>query len=173
MPLVDHLLRTSGKIKSFPYDTITHPSIGTKIPTIQIGEQVWTAVNSGFEYPDRVKGKTYKQFIDDGGEKPCPKGWHIPSLDEWMKLINELGGLDKAGRAMVTDNPFYWRYANDEYNASGFNIVQNSGNMPRFMIRQEKGKPLQYIGFDGSSTVLKIGDTKLENPSYSCRCVKD
>ena len=28
----------------------------------------------------------------------CPVGWHLPSEDEWMKLINYLGGEEKAGK---------------------------------------------------------------------------
>ena len=28
---------------------------------------------------------------------PCPKGWRVPSTADWTTLINNLGGIDKAG----------------------------------------------------------------------------
>lgn len=30
----------------------------------------------------------------------CPKGWHLPSTDEWNQLLQELGGTRKAGAVM-------------------------------------------------------------------------
>ncbi|MBQ9226957.1 MAG: fibrobacter succinogenes major paralogous domain-containing protein [Fibrobacter sp.] len=32
----------------------------------------------------------------------CPEGWHLPSLDEWNTLITTVGGMDVAGKMLMS-----------------------------------------------------------------------
>lgn len=54
-------------------------------------------------------------------DKLCPVGWHAASKDEWMQLIDTLGGANEAMYKMRYNNDPYW--IDDKYNAtnsSGF-----------------------------------------------------
>lgn len=38
--------------------------------------------------------------IGEGSKGICPAGWHVPSVDDWESLINQLGGYEIAGGKM-------------------------------------------------------------------------
>jgi uncharacterized protein (TIGR02145 family) len=79
--------------------------------SIIVGEQTWMAYN----YLDATAGsycygeKTIdcynygRLYTYDAALKACPAGWHIPTYDDWDKLINYLGGWEKAG-GLLKDN---------------------------------------------------------------------
>jgi uncharacterized protein (TIGR02145 family) len=50
-------------------------------------------VNSGY-------GGLYNWYSVNDNRKICPSGWHVPSINEWINLINYLGGEMEAGRKM-------------------------------------------------------------------------
>ncbi len=45
-------------------------------------------------------GKLYNWHAVDDDRGLCPKGWHVPSDDEWHTLVDCLGGSDVAGGKM-------------------------------------------------------------------------
>lgn len=66
-----------------------------------IGNQVWMAQNLNYDIEGSSclfqedncaeKGRHYPfGLVMDGGL--CPKGWHVPSLDEWDNLVKSVGG---------------------------------------------------------------------------------
>lgn len=66
-----------------------------------IGNQVWMAENLKFddgsvcaETTCLSKGRIYGMH---NALIACPNGWHLPGLDEWLKLFNDVGGSDSAG----------------------------------------------------------------------------
>jgi len=53
-------------------------------------------------------GKLYNWFAVESGDL-CPTGWHVPTNDEWLLLIEFLGGDAVAGGKMKdTDPEMYW-----------------------------------------------------------------
>ena len=46
----------------------------------------------------------------------CPKGWHVPSDEEWNELVNYLGGEFLAGDILKTHSPDW-----NGRNLAGFN----------------------------------------------------
>jgi uncharacterized protein (TIGR02145 family) len=67
-------------------------------------------------------GKLYNWYAVNDPRGLAPKGWKIPSCNDWKNLINFLGGLSIAGKNMkFTD---FWAYHNGKSgsgtNASGF-----------------------------------------------------
>jgi uncharacterized protein (TIGR02145 family) len=42
-------------------------------------------------------GKLYNWYAVNDPRRLAPEGWHIPSDDEWEKLVTYLGGRDSAG----------------------------------------------------------------------------
>jgi uncharacterized protein (TIGR02145 family) len=38
----------------------------------------------------------------------CPPGWHLPTADEWMTLIDYCGGIEEAGGSMKEEGTAHW-----------------------------------------------------------------
>jgi len=82
--------------------------------TIVIGTQKWMAENMNYKtdnswcYDDTaINCETYGRLYDwEAAKKACPTGWHLPSNDEWVTLINYLGGKDVAGDMLKSN--IYW-----------------------------------------------------------------
>jgi uncharacterized protein (TIGR02145 family) len=76
--------------------------------TIKIGNQMWTAENFDVIVPgswcyndDPTLGKKYGRLYSwEAAQKACPGGWHLPTEKDWMTLIENLGGEDKAGKQL-------------------------------------------------------------------------
>ena len=103
---------------------------GREYNWVKIGKQVWMSENldigriiyvidgkitdcsiEKFCYDDKEEncnkygGLYTNQLIDfytpyEGARSICPEGWHLPSENEWLSLVNYLGGPEVAGDAM-------------------------------------------------------------------------
>jgi uncharacterized protein (TIGR02145 family) len=72
--------------------------------------------NPAFEY---IGGKLYNWYAVNDQRGLAPKGWHIPSENEWTTLTNYLGGSDIAGGKMKST--VFWKSPNiGATNESGF-----------------------------------------------------
>lgn len=90
--------------------SITDSRDGTNYSWVQIGNQKWFAenltytvgmVDDGYQYISTPFGPLYGLYPE------CPNGWHIPTYDEWMELIDFVGGEEVAGgvlKEVGTDN---------------------------------------------------------------------
>jgi uncharacterized protein (TIGR02145 family) len=57
-------------------------------------------------------------------DKLCPKDWHAPSHEEWLKLTDYLGGEDVAGGKLKEANTTHWGSPNaGATNESGFTAL--------------------------------------------------
>ena len=45
-------------------------------------------------------GQSASPTVVDKAQGPCPKGWRVPSMEDWKILINNLGGDKQAGGNM-------------------------------------------------------------------------
>ena len=92
--------------------TFTDARDGQVYKYTTIGDQVWMAENLKFNAPysvcyDKIEGfcDTFGRFysLHENGEffdafdqdlldTICPAGWHVPSVDEWNILSNNMGG---------------------------------------------------------------------------------
>jgi len=90
------------------FDTFTDPRDGKVYKTVKIGEQIWMAENLAYNAAgskcysnDESNGKKYGRLYDwNSAMKACPKGWHLPSYEEWQILVDFAGGEKIAGKKL-------------------------------------------------------------------------
>lgn len=63
-------------------------------------------------------GKLYNWYAVDDSRGLAPKGWHVPSAEEWDNLVEELGGKEEAGKKMKSS--LDWSDNCNASNSSGF-----------------------------------------------------
>lgn len=95
---------------------------GQVYKTVKIGKQTWMAENLNFgDYPS-VDKKYGKLYTWEEAMKVAPKGWHLPTDDEWTELENFLGGREVAGGKMKSVEG--WNKPNEgATNESGFTAL--------------------------------------------------
>ena len=64
-------------------------------------------------------GKLYNWYAVNDPRGLAPKGWHIPTRDEWTVLTDFLGGTEIAGTKMKSKTG--WKNSSNGTNSSGFN----------------------------------------------------
>ncbi len=69
-------------------------------------------------------GHLYNWYAVSDNRNICPKGWHVPSDDDWTILINYLGGKNLAGGKMKEIGTSHWNKPNTGAdNISGFSAL--------------------------------------------------
>jgi len=65
-----------------------------------------------------VYGKLYNGYTvsskTNGGKNVCPTGWHVSTDDEWLNLVDYLGGLNIAGDKLKEAGDKHWNVPNTE-----------------------------------------------------------
>jgi uncharacterized protein (TIGR02145 family) len=162
---------------------VTHYSNGDPIPLTAFNTQITTPAYTNYlNRPDtsKVYGCLYNWFAVSDSRKIAPKGWHVPTYDDWTKLITYLGGEEAAGDKLKEAGSKHWRSPNaGATNQTGFTALPG-GSLTN---------PIGHIGLWWSSTavdqdwaffykilslnhgVYKCSDVKKD--MFSVRCVKD
>jgi len=88
---------------------------------ITTGAWAYYSNNGDFDYPF---GKLYNWFAANDTRNVCPCGWHVPTNEEWMVLIDFLGGENVAGGKMKSVGMQFWLNPNTAAtNESGFSGI--------------------------------------------------
>jgi uncharacterized protein (TIGR02145 family) len=65
-----------------------------------------------------VFGKLYNGYTvssrTNGGKNVCPTGWHVSTDDEWLTLVDYLGGWEVAGDKLKEAGDKHWNIPNTE-----------------------------------------------------------
>lgn len=109
---------------------VTHYNNGDKIPEVS-NESVWREQASGVycNYDNQAAnattyGRHYNWHAVTDARKLAPKGWHVPTEDEWKTLIEYLGGSSIAGSKLMAIGTRYWEGPNHiANNQSGFTAL--------------------------------------------------
>jgi len=128
-------------------------------------------------------GKLYNWYAINDARGLAPKGWHVPSDNEWTSPTNYLGAIEIAGKKMKSSSGWYGNDGNGT-NESGFNGLPGGS---RF-----SDGPFSDVGKDGnwwSSTELSTGlawyrvlgyddgsvfrDLNDKGDGFSVRCLRD
>ena len=101
---------SSGVVKSpsVVRDSFVDVRDGQVYRTVKIGNQVWMAENLNYKTPnsfcfvdaDSNCTKYGRLYTWEATENVCPAGFHLPTVDEWEKLIMAAGGNEVAYHAL-------------------------------------------------------------------------
>lgn len=133
-------------------------------------------------------GALYNWYAVDpssnGNKNVCPVGWHMPSEQDFLEMINYLGGEDVAGIQLKEAGNVHFLDGNETAtNESGFTAIP--GGYRTGTSYYEKGYYAQYWTVtSASSTEAKYVDIEYDGEyafiydqakerGYSIRCVKD
>jgi uncharacterized protein (TIGR02145 family) len=111
------------------------PRDGKIYNTVKIGNQTWMAENLDFSggicyNNDNSNCDLYgKLYTLNDAKMVCPTGWHLPSEEEWDKMIIYLGGDKVAGGKLKEKGTEHWKSPNaSATNESGFNALPGGRN---------------------------------------------
>ena len=171
---------------------VTHYRDGSPIPNVPDND-VWPELRTGAlcwldDDPSSFKdvyGALYNYFAVADPRKLSPAGWHIPTIDEWLILENELGGRDVAGNKLKDIASHLWQVIHPgANNASGFS-ARPAGGRGRFGSPGEAGRFATWwastsydVDFAWHWGLFPDRGAIRSNPGhkasgFSVRCVKD
>lgn len=127
----------------------------------------------------------YDWFAVNSG-KLAPKGWHIPSQQEWEQLVKTVGGIEVAGNALKSEGNTHWTNSEGNRNSYGFSAlpaggVRYDGHCSPYVVRRCGEFWAATVNDDESAAAVRISDSKqnLEFAYYyyksglPVRCIKD
>jgi len=129
--------------------TFTDLRDGTVYKWVKIGDQIWMAENLayipfvssldsdygiwvyGYYDTDVIEAKSTNNYLTKGclyswdmANEAVPEGWRLPSDEDWLELINYLGGSSVAGKKLKdAGEDFWWFIDNTATNESGFSAL--------------------------------------------------
>ena len=119
--------------KSIKKDTFTDNRDGKTYKTIKIGALVWFAENLNFEaegskcYDNNPANceKYGRLYNWETALKACPKGWRLPSNEEWATLVDYAGGEEKAAKKLKAAKG--WNQDGNGTDEYGFSALPGGG----------------------------------------------
>lgn len=170
----------------------SHYRNGTAI-TLVTGSKEWSALSTGAtawynndsSANNCAYGKLYNWYAVADERMLCPKGWHVPSDDDWTTLEGNLNGPNTAGGKLKSAGTQFWSSVNEGGdNSSGFSALPGGnrfGNGPFFDIgtsgywwtSSESGADEAW--FRGMINKVAMTDRNAydRKSGFSVRCVKD
>jgi uncharacterized protein (TIGR02145 family) len=142
-----------------------------------------------YSWESAMRGQASTNNIPSGVKGACPNGWHLPSLAEWLILINHCGGELEAGAKLKESDTTHWHPPNTGANnstgftalpggsheKSGYGLMGESGlwwtsyNESGFINIVAMGKEVPYaITFSSS-----FQPDEIDEIGYSVRCLKN
>jgi len=166
---------------------------GTQIPLVTDAAE-WENLNTmGFCWYDNNEA-TYKSdygalynWYAANNDKLCPKGWHVPSDEEWSTLINHEGGENLAGGNLKEDGFSHWKSPNTGATSiSGFAALPGSyrsafgtfvniglGEMGYYWSTTEFPADWAYSTIFYHEDIKVLRSANYKENGFSVRCIKD
>jgi len=154
---------------------VTRYRNGNPIPNV-LDDKAWRVLSTGAysnynndENLVKTYGRLYNWHAVSDSRGIAPKGWHIPSDEEWTTLTNTLGGDAVAGGEMKEAGTEHWLAPNKgANNKSGFNGLPGGMRNPGWGIvgNPSSGGNFDYIGKYGHWHTSTEYDSRSVNRRY-------
>ena len=82
----------------------------------------------------------------------CPAGWHVPNDQEWLALIDHLGGERGAGGKLKEKGDAHWLENVGATDSTGFSALPGGHRFTNFLSNESRFDWLGLRGFYASST---------------------
>ncbi len=170
---------------------VTHYRNGEPILQVDNPEE-WRSLRSGAYccynyYTENAKnfGCLYNWYTVKDNRNIAPTGWHVPSRDEWLGLIDLLGGFSVAGGHLKETGTEHWNVPNiGATNSSGFSArasgyrlvtgrftgMSNSANY--WSSSEVNNDSAWHFVLSSDYSEFPYSDM-LKQMGFSVRCVKD
>jgi uncharacterized protein (TIGR02145 family) len=178
-------------------DTFTDPRDGKTYRTVKIGTQVWMAENLNYQtnkslylnyetdaswcYDNEASncaeyGKLYTWNM---AISACPAGWHLPTYEEWRKLVTLVSGEDSAS-AKLKSKPPNWNGTDESkfsalpggYRATDGSFFNLGSRGYWWTAAEYYASYAHYRSMD--SFYAHVGEFKFSKGSgFSVRCLRD
>lgn len=161
-------------IKTPTLNTFTDPRDNQTYKTITIGTQTWFAQNLNFKTPDSWCYLELDEFCEKAGrlytweaaKTVCPKGWHLPTFEEWNTLLDNFEDSGQAYLALKDGGQSnFAALLGGMRNKNGEYIW-----LDRYGLYWSNGP--WYLHFDAPSEYV-VGSQNNRQDAMSCRCLKD
>jgi uncharacterized protein (TIGR02145 family) len=159
---------------------------------VTIESQTWMAENLNYKTIDSycyndvldscaIYGRLYSKYIS---MEVCPEGWHTPYQQDWIILLETIGGMETAGTKLHAQERWVdeWVKRDDEF---GFSLLapgmKRSGYQPLSSGYLDINHSARYWVYSDSSDVTRIslsGErvyfiTYYEECALPIRCIKN
>ena len=98
---------------------VTHYRNGEEISNVTINSDwanlstgAWCVYENDADY-EKTYGNLYNWYAVNDARQLAPKGWHVPTDEEWNTLINYLGGVNVAGGNLKEAGTTHWKAPNE------------------------------------------------------------
>ena len=135
-----------------------------------------------------MNGDSVITYLDtlNGPQGVCPAGWHLPSYNEWIVLVKELGNTMSGGKLKSTSTELWLAPNVEATNSTGFTALPAGQTVtPVCGYYKFIGEQSHFWSSTGNGTTsatayyLSNKDTFLGHVyastkyGYSVRCIKD
>ncbi|MDX9696823.1 MAG: FISUMP domain-containing protein [Bacteroidales bacterium] len=138
-----------------------------------------------YNWEATMNGSNSSNSNPSGVQGICPVSWHLPSNNEWVELINYLGGENIAGGKLKEIGLIHWDNPNSgASNESGFTALpsgrrsyngefDNLGSWAYYWTSYELYDEMPNITKLRSDSYYVYYGEAMKNFSFSVRCIKD
>lgn len=167
---------------------------GTPVPVVT-DAAAWKSLNDAAccwynnekERYDSVYGVLYNWHVVNTG-KICPKGWHVPTRNEWVEISFNTGGYLIAGKSLKEADTThwsgaYWQTTAPSDNQSGFTALPGGSRSSGLYLGirdygawwsstpDKSEQPWAFILY--ASSIETYIDSFDKNQGFSIRCISD